>query len=108
MVQYHIQIQLTVIRVECIQEHKTRCTTCDQLFMFIDRLAAMLPENFQTIIEESQNKLYYFLARKVYLSSQLKAKLLELDYDSAILVCDYKMRNLPKSARETKEQFFGK
>jgi hypothetical protein len=79
---------------ECTQEHKTRCTTCDQLFMLIDQLAVTLPENFQSIIEESRNKLYYFLAhqaRKVYLNSQLKAKPLELDYDGAILVCDYKM-----------------
>jgi hypothetical protein len=58
-----------------------------------------------------RNKLYYFLAhqaRKVHLNNQFKAKLLELDDNGAILVCDYKMRILPKSARETKEQFFGK
>ncbi|RHZ76925.1 hypothetical protein Glove_187g61 [Diversispora epigaea] len=37
-----------------------------------------------------------------------KSKLLELDNNGAVLVCDYKMRILPKSTRETKEQFFGK
>jgi len=31
-----------------------------------------------------------------------------LDNKGAILICDYKMHILPKSARETKEQFFGK
>ena len=95
---------------ECTLEHKTRCNTCDQLFILIDRLATILPESLQTI-EESQNKLCYFLAhqaRKVHLNNQFKTKLLELDKDGAILVCDYKMRILPKSARETKEQFFGK
>ena len=42
------------------------------------------------------------------MNNQFKAKLSELDDDSAILVCDYKMRILPKSACETKKQFFGK
>jgi hypothetical protein len=96
---------------ECNQEHVTRCTTCDQLFTLIARLNDVLPENFQSVIEESQNKLRYFLAhqvRKVYLNNQFKAKLLELDSSGAILVCDYKMRILPKCARETKENFFGK
>ncbi|RHZ85699.1 hypothetical protein Glove_62g33 [Diversispora epigaea] len=31
-----------------------------------------------------------------------------LDDNSAIMICDYKMRVLPKSARETKSEFFGK
>ncbi|PKB98316.1 hypothetical protein RhiirA5_403980 [Rhizophagus irregularis] len=60
---------------------------------------------------ESKDKMHYFLAhqvRKVYLNSQFKAQLLELDEYGAILVCDYKMRILQKSARETKEEFFGK
>jgi hypothetical protein len=47
-------------------------------------------------------------ARKVYLNDQFKAKLLELDNNGAILVCDYKMRILPKCVREMKENFFGK
>ncbi|RHZ54770.1 hypothetical protein Glove_423g82 [Diversispora epigaea] len=36
------------------------------------------------------------------------SQLSKLDNDGAIFVYDYKMRILPKSARETKEQFFGK
>jgi hypothetical protein len=84
---------------------------CNQLFVLLEHLTVVLLENFQTTVEESHNKLYYFLAhqaRKVYLNNQFKAKLLELDDDGTILVYDYKMRILSKSARETKEQFFGK
>ena len=79
--------------------------------MLIEYLIITLLENFWVIIEESRDKLYYFLAyqaRKVYLNNQFKAKLLELDNNGAILICDYKIRILPKSIRETKEQFFGK
>src|SRR5579859_6889182 len=79
--------------------------------MLIERLAIILLKSFQATIKESQNKLYYFLAhqaRKVYLNNQFKAKLLEIDNEGAILVCDYKMQILLKSARETKEQFFRK
>ncbi|CAB5195610.1 unnamed protein product, partial [Rhizophagus irregularis] len=46
--------------------------------------------------------------RKVYLNAQFKSSLAQLDKDGAIIVVDYKMRILLKSARETKEQFFGK
>ena len=84
---------------------------CDKLFVLIDHLTVVLLEDFRTTIEESQNKIYYFLAhqvRKVHLNNQFKAKLSELDDDGAILVCDYKMRILPKSACKTKKQFFGK
>ena len=96
---------------KCIQEYQTRYTICDQLFVLIEHLIITLPENFRVIIEESRDKLYYFLAhqaRKVYLNNQFKAKLLELDNNGAILICDYKMRILPKSICETKEQFFEK
>ncbi|RGB40551.1 hypothetical protein C1646_753127 [Rhizophagus diaphanus] len=68
-------------------------------------------EEHHSTIEECRDKLYYFLAhqaRKVYLNSQFKARLVKLDSNGAILVCDYKMHILLKSTRETKEQFFGK
>jgi hypothetical protein len=96
---------------ECTQEHEFRCPTCDQLFLLIQRLTTVLPSNIYLTIEEKKDKLNYFLAhqaRKVYLNSQFKAQLSKLDNNGAIFVCDYKMRILPKSARETKEQFFGK
>jgi hypothetical protein len=47
-------------------------------------------------------------ARKTYLNAQLNSNLLQLDLDGALLIVDYKMRILPKSARETKSDFFGK
>ncbi|RHZ44282.1 hypothetical protein Glove_744g11 [Diversispora epigaea] len=96
---------------KCTQEHEFRCPTCDQLFLLIQRLTTVLPSNIYSTIEEKKDKLNYFLAhqaRKVYSNSQFKAQLSKLDNNGAIFVCDYKMRILPKSARETKEQFFGK
>ena len=74
---------------ECTQEHYTRCMMCDQLFDFIEKLITIFPEHLQATVEESKNKLYYFLAhqaRKFYLNNQFKAKLLELDKDGAILM----------------------
>ncbi len=44
-------------------------------------------------LENCQQRLYYYLAhqtRKVYLNAQLKANLLELDNDGALLIVDYK------------------
>ncbi|GET52825.1 hypothetical protein GLOIN_2v1772784 [Rhizophagus irregularis DAOM 181602=DAOM 197198] len=79
------------------------------LFVLFQYLMIHLEEHHSTI-EECRDKLYYFLAhqaRKVYLNSQFKARLAKLDSNGAILVCDYKMR-IPKSARETEDQFFGK
>ncbi len=95
---------------ECNEQHTDRCTTCDQLFIFIENLMNNFKEQKSTI-EECRDKLYYFLAhqaRKVYLNGQFKARLSKLDNNGAIFICDYKMRILPKNARETKEQFFGK
>jgi hypothetical protein len=44
--------------------------------------------------------------RKTYLNDQLNSNLLQLDSDGALLIVDYNMRILPKSARETKSEFF--
>ncbi|RHZ79175.1 hypothetical protein Glove_151g136 [Diversispora epigaea] len=96
---------------ECSEKHKFRCQLCDQLFSLLKHLINILPHNLQSFIEEKKEKLIYFLAhqaRKVYLNNQFKAQLSKLDDNGAIFVCDYKMRILPKSVRETKEQFFGK
>lgn len=62
-------------------------------------------------LEESKEKLVYFLAhqaRKTYLNAQFKAQVLKLDEKGALILADYKMKILPKSACEKKEQFFGK
>ena len=42
------------------------------------------------------------------MNSQVNANLLDLDEKGAIIIVDYKMKILPKSARETKSAFFGK
>src|SRR5690348_10843348 len=92
---------------ECNEQHTHQCVTCNQLFVFIENLTNNFDKQISTI-EECRDKLKYFLAhqaRKVYLNSQFKARLAKLDDDGAIFICDYKMRILPKSACETKEQF---
>ena len=45
---------------------------------------------------------------KVISNSQFNANLLDLDEKGAVIIVDYKMKILPKSARETKSAFFGK
>ena len=95
---------------ECNEQHNEHCTQCNQLFVVIKNFINRFEEQ-KSIIEECRDKLYYFLAhqaRKVYLNNQLKSRLAKLDNYGAILICDYKMRILPKTARETKEKFFGK
>ena len=62
-------------------------------------------------IQEYQNRILYYLAhqaRKTYLNAQFNAALLDLNEDGALLVVDYKMKILPKTSRETKQEFFGK
>ncbi|CAB4421320.1 unnamed protein product [Rhizophagus irregularis] len=62
-------------------------------------------------IQEFQDRILYYLAhqtRKIYLNAQFNAALLDLNEDGAILVVDYKMKILPKTAHETKQEFFGK
>ena len=96
---------------ECMQSHSKRCKKCDQLFDFFNKIKEILPLEHHPILEESREKLVYFLAhqaRKTYLNTQFNAQLLELDENGALVIADYKMKILPKSAREKKEQFFGK
>jgi len=42
------------------------------------------------------------------LNAQFKVTLASLDKDDVLFIADYKMRILPKSAQETKAEFFGK
>jgi len=42
------------------------------------------------------------------LNAQFNIALLDLNKDGVILVIDYKMKILPKTAHETKQEFFGK
>ncbi|RHZ76132.1 hypothetical protein Glove_203g37 [Diversispora epigaea] len=94
-----------------ILSHSKYCKKCNQLFDFFNTIKDILPSEHHTILEESKEKLVYFLAhqaRKTYLNTQFKVQLLELDDESALILADYKMKILPKSACEKKEQFFGK
>ena len=62
-------------------------------------------------IQEYQDCILYYLAhqtRKTYLNVQFNAALLDLNEDGGILVVDYKMKILPKTAWKTKQEFFGK
>ena len=96
---------------ECEQIHTSRCDSCKDFFDFFDFLYEHILEEHKIILNEIKEKLRYFLAhqaRKVYLNTQYKAALASLDNNGAVMIADYKMRILPQSARETKEQFFGK
>jgi len=70
-----------------------------------------LNSSYHEEIQEYQDRILYYLAhqtRKTYLNAQFNAALLDLNEDGGILVVDYKMKILPKTARETKQEFFGK
>src|ERR1043165_2389776 len=76
---------------ECIQPHSRRCKKCDQLFDFFNTIKGNLPFEYHPILEESKEKLIYFLAhqaRKTYLNAQFKAQLLELDEKGALILAD--------------------
>ncbi|CAG8827519.1 18219_t:CDS:1, partial [Racocetra persica] len=62
-------------------------------------------------LAELQDQLCYYMAHqtcKVHLNGQFNANLLDLDENKALILIDYKMKILPKSARETKQDWFGK
>lgn len=70
----------------------------------------MFPDHSEKI-KEYEEKLFYYIShqlRKIYLNSQYNAELRKLTSDGAVLICDYKMKVLPRSSRETKQGFFGK
>ncbi|RHZ71090.1 hypothetical protein Glove_262g77 [Diversispora epigaea] len=96
---------------ECNQYHILRCINCDEFFEFFNFLNFHISFDQKNKLEEIKEHLKYFLshqARKTFLNAQFKSSLFQLNKDDALIVADYKMRILPKSARETKEQFFGK
>ncbi|RHZ82683.1 hypothetical protein Glove_105g11 [Diversispora epigaea] len=94
---------------ECTETHIIRCNQCSKLYLFFDELESIIKE--KQLLENKKEKLFHYLAhqaRKTYLNTQVRANLLKLDRDGAILIVDYKMRILPKSARKTKSEFFDK
>ena len=95
----------------CTEQHTHASQECAELFTFFKYLKDQLSTDIHEDLDEYQNHLLYYLAhqtRKVYLNAQFNANLLDLDEKGAVLVVDYKMKILPKSARETKAEFFGK
>ncbi|GBC15681.2 hypothetical protein GLOIN_2v1767205 [Rhizophagus irregularis DAOM 181602=DAOM 197198] len=96
---------------KCLEKHKSRCSECDKFFEFFEFMHPHVNEDQAAFLEEIKEHLQYFLAhttRKVYLNAQFKATLANLDENGALFIADYKMRILPRSARETKAEFFGK
>jgi hypothetical protein len=95
----------------CIEQHTYECYNCNSLFQFIENIKRNTNLSIHSEIEELKDHLLCYLShqmRKAYLNTQFNANLLKLDKEGAILVVDYKMKILPKSARETKQEFFGK
>jgi len=95
---------------ECYHQHTMECADCSELFVLFNQLKTELPDSF-SIIEELQKQAEFYLShqtRKVDLNHQFNTNLLELDEDGAVIIVDYKMKILPKKARETKEDFYGK
>ncbi|CAB5207494.1 unnamed protein product [Rhizophagus irregularis] len=96
---------------KCSEKHTSRCSECDKFFEFFEFMHLHIMEDQVASLNEIKEHLQYFLAhttRKIYLNAQFKATLASLDENGALFIVDYKMRILPRSARETKAEFFGK
>lgn len=96
---------------ECNHKHLDVCNNCNSFLEIFDNIQNNVNEDHQPIIDEYRRKLIYFIghhARKTYLNAQLKANLAKLGPEEALFIVDYKMRILPKNARETKSEFYGK
>ncbi|RGB30917.1 hypothetical protein C1646_764737 [Rhizophagus diaphanus] len=86
------------------------CLTCQKYGyeIFSDLIEYINKYITQSYIQEH---LLYYLAhqtRKVYLNAKFNANLLALDEKTAPFLVDYKMKILPKTAQETKSDWFGK
>ncbi|RIB15401.1 hypothetical protein C2G38_2192489 [Gigaspora rosea] len=94
---------------ECLSPHYSRCQEWSEFPIFFDFIKKNSNDKYHSQLLEMQEKLKYFLAhhaRKYYLNEQYKTSLVGLDSEGAIMITDYKMRVLPKMARETKQEFF--
>ncbi|RHZ49726.1 hypothetical protein Glove_515g4 [Diversispora epigaea] len=94
---------------QCSEVHHSICAECMKVSDLFQALITQMSQNIVKIIE-NQKKLQYYWAhqvRKTYLNAQFNANLLTLDENGAIIIVDYKMKILPKSAREVKSDFFG-
>ncbi len=96
---------------ECYLDHPDTCKNCESLFLFFDTLQKNLENEEQEKLLDYQNRLIAFMAhhaRKSYLNAQFNAQFSQLDSNGALIIVDYKMKILPKKARETKNEWFGK
>ncbi|CAB5139640.1 unnamed protein product [Rhizophagus irregularis] len=96
---------------KCSEKYTSRCSECDKFFEFFEFMHLHIMEDQVASLDEIKEHLQYFLAhttRKIYLNAQFKATLASLDENGALFIVDYKMSILPRSARETKAEFFGK
>ncbi|RGB22570.1 hypothetical protein C1646_775865 [Rhizophagus diaphanus] len=98
-------------RLECMQQHFSRCQECDKIFTIFKDLTDQLDAIHHPKLLEYQEQLICYLAHqtcKAYLNAQFNSILCELDDNGAIIVVNYKMQILLATARETKSKFFGK
>jgi hypothetical protein len=94
----------------CEEEHYSFCKNCCSFIIFLNELKLKNLVNNEEF-EEFEDKLLYYIShqlRKIFLNSQYKTALTKITETSAVLICDYKMKVLPKNSRETKQDFFGK
>ncbi|RIB13847.1 hypothetical protein C2G38_2196739 [Gigaspora rosea] len=95
----------------CKKIYDHECNECGQLFKVFYQLKKDTPITLNNEIDKYRELLLYYFAyqtRKAYLNTQVNASLLELDKKGALIIVDYKMKILPKSAKETKENFLVK
>jgi hypothetical protein len=95
----------------CNLQHSEICDNCEDLFQLFDLIKKHVNEELHESLDDYLEKLISWMghhARKLYLNTHVQVNLDELDENGAVIIVDYKMRILPKSARETKSQFFGK
>ncbi|RHZ68667.1 hypothetical protein Glove_294g61 [Diversispora epigaea] len=95
----------------CTENHNQTCNECQELFSLFENIRSYIDSTNYEELEDLKNHLLYYLAhqtRKVYLNTQFNVNLLELDEKTVLILVDYKMKILPKTARETKNDWFGK
>lgn len=96
---------------QCHEPHTQTCNDCYAFFQFFDTLRNNVGVSIYEKLEDFYDHLLYYLAhqtRKAYLNAQFNANLLSLDETTALILVDYKMKILPKTAHETKQDWFGK
>ncbi|RGB34409.1 hypothetical protein C1646_760611 [Rhizophagus diaphanus] len=95
----------------CDKLHTQICNECQKLFTFFNDPKEIISLASLADLKIYEKKLIYYLShqtKKVYLNSQFNTIILELNEEGAVFLVDYKMKILPQTARETKQDFYGK